>query len=182
MKNIKTIVAFALLSITTISAHANDYALLNSYPLLNDMKMAKKQQLLLQTMQNTINDHKNNNKSKLAQLKSQFTEVIKGLSKGDKQLNLHGTKLVILKNKIKTIELLWNQEKSILDSAVNNKLYKKEAYATIEKLSKNLNTLNKLYSKSYARYKQNSIMKSLVKSYMNNNTTIEPRYAFSTIR
>jgi len=182
MKNIKSLVAFALLLITSISANANDYALLSSYPLLNDMKMAKKQQVLLSTMQSTIADHKNNNKNKLAQLKNQFTEVIQGLSEGDQNLNLHGTKLVILKNKIKTIELLWNQEKNILDSAVNNRLYEEEAYSTIKKLSQNLNTLNNLYSKSYARYKQNSIMKSLVKSYMNNNTTTEPRYAFSTVR
>jgi len=182
MKKIKSLVVFTLLLTSTISAFANDYALLNSYPLLNDMKMAKKQQDLLNSMKNTITDHKNNNKSKLVQLKSQFTVVINGLAEGDSTLNLHGTDLVILKNKIKTIQLLWAQEKSILDSAVNNKLYEDEAYATIRKISTNLKVLNNLYSKSYARYKQNSIMKSLVRSYMNNNTTTEPRYAFSTIR
>jgi Skp family chaperone for outer membrane proteins len=182
MKNIKSLVAFALLLTSTISASANDYALINTYPLLNDMKMAKKQQVLLSTMKNTIADHKNNNKGKLAHLKNEFTLVINGLSKGDASLNLHGTTLVTLKNKIKTIQLVWAQEKNILDSAVNNKMYENEAYATINKISTDLRKLNNLYSKSYAKYKQNSIMKSLVRSYMNNNIATEPRYAFSTIR
>jgi len=181
MKNIKSLVVFTLLLTSTISALANDYALLNTYPLLNDMKMAKKQQLLLNTMKNTIASNQTNNKRNLEQLKKQFTIVINGLSEGDSSLNLHGTNLVSLKNKIKTIQLLWSQEKGILDSAINNKMYEDEADATIKKISTHLQKLNNLYNKSYAKYKKNSIMKSLVSSYMNSNTTTETRYAFSTI-
>jgi len=182
MNIIKTLMVFTLLLTSTLTLQANDYALVGTYPLLNDMKMAKKQEKILLEMSKTISDHKNNNKNKLSILKQQFTTVIDGLLKGDNSLHLHGTKLVILKNKIKTIKLLWSQEKSILDSAINNKMYEDEAYATIKKLTRNLTTLNKLYNQSYTRYKQNSVMKSLVKSYMNSTTTIEPKYAFNTIR
>ena len=183
MNTIKTIMAFALLLTATISLQANDYALLNNYPLLNDMKMAKKQERLLNQMSRTISEHKNSNKSELSKLKNQFETVIDGLLNGDKNLHLHGTKLVILKNKIKTIKLLWSQEKTILDSAFNNKIYEDEAYATIKKLNNNIASLNNLYNQSYTRYKQNTVMKSLVRSYMrsteNNN---KPRYALNTIR
>jgi len=182
MNTIKTLMAFAILLTSTISAQANDYALVGTYPLLNDMKMAKKQEKLLDQMSKTISDHKNNNKNKLTDLKQQFTVVIDGLLEGDHSLHLHGTKLVILKNKIKTIKLLWTQEKTILDSAINNRMYEDEAYATIEKLTKSLNSLNKLYTQSYTRYKQNTVMKSLVKSYMRSATNIEPKYAFNTIK
>jgi hypothetical protein len=183
MKTLKTLLAFGLLLTSTISANANDYALLNTYPLLNDMKMVKKEQLLLNSMRSLITDRKNNNKVKLTEQKEIFTSIITGLSEGDSSLGLHGTELVFLKNKISTIQLLWSQEKNILDSAVNNKMYKNDAYETIEKLSSHLVLLNNLYTQSYTRYKQNSVMKSLVSSYMQRNDRLitEPMYAMNIV-
>jgi len=179
MKILKTLLTFGLLVTSTISANANDYALLNKYPLLNDMKMAKKEQLLLNNMRSLITDRKNNNKVKLLEQKEIFSAIISGLSKGDTALGLHGTELLFLKNKITTIQLLWSQEKSILDSAINNKMYENDAYSTIDKLTSHLSELNNLYTQSYARYKKNSLMKSLVSSYMqkNNRLPSEPMYA-----
>jgi len=182
MKTVKTIMTFTLLLTSTLTLQANDYALVSNYPLLNDMKMAKKQESVLEEMNKTISDHKNNNKTKLLTLKKQFSTVIDGLLNGDTSLHLHGTKLVVLKNEIKTIKLLWSQEKTILDSAVNNRMYEDEAFSTIKKLQQSLISLNKLYSQSYNRYKQNSVMKSLVKSYMKSATNIEPKYAFNIVK
>ena len=182
MKTIKKLLAFGLLLTSTITAHANDYALLNSYPLLNDMNMVKKEQVLLNNMRTLISDRKNNNKNQLTQQKEVFTAIITGLSEGDDVLNLHGTELLFLKNKIKTIQLLWSQEKRILDSAINNKMYVNDAYATINKLSNHLDVLTKLYKQSYERYKQNSVMKSLVSSYMRKTTPSEPMYAMNMIK
>jgi len=181
MKNIKKIVAFILLTSTT-TAFANDYALLNTYPLLNDMKMAQKELVLLDTMRSTITDHKHNNKSKLEALKNKFSTVIMGLSNGNKQLNLKGTKVAILKNKIEAVQLQWSHENTMLDSALNNKMYEDDALETINKLSKTLNALNDLYSQSYARYKRNSVMKSLVSSYMRTQENREERYALNIIQ
>ncbi|CAA6820845.1 MAG: Unknown protein [uncultured Sulfurovum sp.] len=182
MKTIKKLLAFGLLLTSTITANANDYALLNSYPLLNDMKMVKKEQLLLKNMRTLISDRKNNNKNQLAEQKKAFTTIITGLSEGDIALNLHGTELVFLKNKIKTIQLLWSQEKRILDSAINNKMYVNDAYATIDGLTKHLDVLNKLYKQSYERYKKNSVMKSLVNSYMRKTIPSEPMYAMNIVK
>ena len=184
MKILKTLLAFGLLLTSTISANANDYALLNTYPLMNDMKMAKKEQLLLNNIRSLITDRKNNNKDKLAEQKKIFTAIIKGLSDGNSKLGLHGTELIFLKNKINTIQLLWSQEKSILDSAINNKMYKNDAYSTLKKLSSHLVDLNKLYKQSYTRYKQNSVMKSLVSSYMKRNDRLitEAMYAMNVVK
>lgn len=182
MKTIKKLVATALLLTSTITAFANDYALLNTYPLLNDMKVAQQQQALLNNMRTAISDKKNNNKKVLSSLKSQFSITISGLSDGNHVLNLKGTKIVTIKNKIEAIKLLWSQESHMLDSAINNKMYKNEAFQTIDKLSNNLKVLNKLYTQSHARYKQNSIMKSLVTNYMKSQTPAEPKYAYNTVR
>ena len=182
MKTLKSILAFGLLLAATLNANANDYALLNAYPLLNDMKMAKKEQLLLNNMRSLITDRKNNNKAKLTEQKELFTTIITGLSKGDSKLGLHGTELVSLRNKINTIQLLWSQEKTILDSALNNKMYTNDAYQTIEKLSTQLSVLNKLYTQSYTKYKQNSVMKSLVSAYMQGSSQAEPMYAMNVVK
>jgi len=179
MKIFKTLLTFGLLVTATLSANANDYTFLDNYPLLNDMKMAKKEQLLLNNMRGLINDRKHNNKEKLLAQKEIFSAIITGLSKGDKTLGLHGTELLFLKNKITTIQLFWSQEKNILDSAVHNKMYINDAYATLDKLSSDLTELNTLYAQSYARYKKHAIMKTLVSSYMqkNNELLAEPMYA-----
>jgi len=177
MNTFKSLITFTLL-ISSSVAYANDYALTHSYPLLNDMKMIEKEQLVLNDMSLTLADHKNNNKEKLIKLKNEFFMVMDGLENGNSSLNLHGTKLVILKNEIKSIQLIWSQEEDILDSALNNKIYEDEAKKTINKLSKKLIELNLLYKNSYIRYKKNSMIKSLVKSYMNSNPENNlPKYA-----
>ena len=184
MKIFKTLLIFGLFATSNLSLHANDYALLETYPLINDMKLAKKEQLLLNNMRLLISDTKNNNKRKLTEQKKVFTAIILGLSEGNSKLGLHGTKLQFLKNKISTIQLLWSQEKSILDSAINHKMYKNDAYATLKKLSSHLSELNNLYKQSYARYKKNSAMKSLVSTYMKKSHPIENEsmYALNAVK
>jgi len=173
MKILKTFLTFGLLATATLSANANNY------PLLNDMKMAKKEQLLLNNMHELIADRKHNNKEKLLEEKKIFSAIIAGLEKGDEKLGLHGTELRSLKTKIATIQLLWSHENTILDSAIHNKMYMDDAYATIDKLASHLKELNDLYGQSFARYKKNSVMKTLVSSYMQKNKELlaEPMYA-----
>jgi len=169
MKIFKICLTFGLLVTSTISVNANDYALFSNYPLLNDMKMAKKEQLLLDDMHALISDRKQNNKKRLLEQKKIFSTIISGLLEGDKSLGLHGTELHSLKTKIATIQLLWSHENTILDSALHNKMYVNDAYTTIDKLSSNLKELNELYQQSYTRYKKSNIMKSLVSAYMQKN-------------
>ena len=75
-----------------------------------------------------------------------------------------------------------DKDGSMLDSALNNKMYEEEALEILNKLSKSLNSLNNLYSQSYARYKRNSVMKSLVSSYMRTQENREARYALNIIQ
>ena len=174
MKNIKLFVAMALLLTSTITAFANDYALIDTYPLLNEMKTAKNQQAVLDNIHTTILEHKYDSQDQLTHLKSQFNTVLSSLSKG--------TKVTIIKNKIEELKLQWQQDNHFLDSAINSEMYKKEAFKTLRQLSKTLASLNNLYTQSYARYKQNSVMKSLVSSYMRTQEVSEPRYALNTVK
>jgi len=173
MKNIKLFVAMVLLITLTFTAFANDYALLDTYPLLDEMKSAKQQQTVLNNIKNTILEHKYNSQDQLTHLKAHFTTALTSLSKG--------TKVTIIKNKIEELKLQWKQDNYSLDAAINHKMYEEEAFKTIEKLSKTLNELNTLYTQSYARYKQKSIMKSLVSSYMQTKDASKAKYAFNTI-
>ena len=174
MKNIKLFVAMILLLTSTFTAFANDYALIDTYPLLDEMKSAKKQQTLLNNIKKTIVEHKYNSEEQLTHLKSQFNSVISSLSKG--------TKVTIIKNKIEELRFQWKQDNHALDAAINNKMYEKEAFKALKELSKTVASLNNLYAQSYARYKQNSIMKSLVSSYMKTQETSEPRYALNIVK
>ena len=174
MKNIKLFVAMILLLTSTITAFANDYALIDTYPLLDDMKTAKKQQSILDNIKTTIIEHKYDSQNRLTNLKSQFQNVLTSLSKN--------TKVTIIKNKIEELRLQWKQDNHSLDAAINSEMYKKEAFKTLNQLSKTLTSLNNLYAQSYARYKQNSIMKSLVSSYMKAQKVSKPRYAFNTVK
>ena len=173
MKNIKLLVAMVLLITSTFTAFANDYALLDTYPLLDEMKSAKKQQTLLNNIKSTIVEHKYNRQDQLTHLKAQFSTALTSLSKS--------TKVTIIKDKIEELKLQWKQDNHALDAAINNKMYEEEAFKTIKELSKTVNELNTLYTQSYARYKQNSIMKSLVSSYMKAQEVSEPRYALNTV-
>ena len=174
MKNIKLFVAITLLLTSTITAFADDYALVDTYPLLKEMKSAKKQQALLDNIYTTIVEHRYDSQEQLSHLKSQFTTALNSISKG--------TKVAVIKNKIEELKLQWKQNNHLLDAAINNKMYKKEAFKKLNQISKTLASINKLYAQSYARYKQNSVMKSLVSSYMKTQKISEPKYAFNTVK
>lgn len=182
MKLFKKILISGLLLTSFVAA--NDSTLTNKYPLLTDMKMAKEEQLILSNINALITDRKHNNREKVMVQKKLFSTIINGLSKGNSKLKIHGTKVQFLKLKIATIQLLWQHENTIIDSAINNKMYEKDACDSIEKLSSELSELNKLYKQSYARYKKNSAMKSLVSSYMKKEDKLinESMYAMNTVK
>ena len=181
MTTLKKLIASALLLIAT-TTYADDYALMSNYPLLNDMKMAKQETKLIDTMKKTIKGNHTRKKEQLKKQKKEFTAVILGLSNGDSTLKLKGTKLASIKNQIELIQLYWSQKSSLLDSAANNKMFIEEAFTALDQLANKLNVLNKLYGQSYARYKQNSVMKSLVSSYMKAQARAEVRFAYNTVK
>lgn len=180
MKVLKVILVFGTLLYTTL-AQADDYALLESYPLLNDMKMVKQEQQVLQSIKEIL-ETSSQNHAKLKAKNAQVTFLLKGLKEGDSQLGLKGTELKRIRLQIKQIEALWNDKKALFKAAMNSNIYKNQAYTAIEELSEQFTKLHSFYHQSYTRYKKNTVMKSLVKSYMYAHIEKRQRYALNTMK
>jgi hypothetical protein len=180
MKVLKSLLILGTLLLTT-TAQANDYALLDTYPLLNDMKMVKKEKQALKSIRMMITTG-NNNHELLKEKTIQVSFLIKGLKQGDNKLGLKGTALKRIRTQIQQIETLWNDNETLFGAALNNGIYKDQAFLAIDELTKQFNKLHEFYEQSYTRYKKNTVMKSLVKSYMRTHIQQEQRYAINTIR
>lgn len=180
MKVLKSLLVFGTLLLST-TAQANDYALLDTYPLLNDMKMVKKEKQALQSIRVMIATGSSNHE-RLKEKSRQVSFLMKGLKEGDSKLGLKGTELKRIRLQIKHIEALWNEKKALFSAALNSSIYQDQAYTAIDELTKQFNKLHAFYHQSYTRYKKNTVMKSLVKSYMRTHIQPEQRYAINTIR
>jgi len=182
MKNLKLFFTIGLLVTSILKVQANDYALLDTYPLLNDMKILKSKHNVLSDVKKLILTRPNNARENLSEQKQRFSSILNGLSNGNKQLGLQGTQVKILKNQIDAIQRVWSEEHTTLNAALKNSIYQESALNTIDKLSLELQKLHSLYQQSYARYKKNTVMKSLVKSYMRVHVESKPLYALNTIK
>jgi hypothetical protein len=180
MKVLKSLLILGTL-LGSITARANDYALLETYPLLNDMKMVKKEKQALQSIRTMIATGSNNHED-LKEKSRHIVFLLKGLKEGDSQLGLQGTELKRIRLQIKQIEVLWNEKQALFAAALNSRIYRDQAYTAIDELTQQFNKLHAFYNQSYTRYKKNTVMKSLVKSYMHTYIQQEQRYALNTIR
>lgn len=155
MKNIKTLLLIVGMLSTSITAYAEDYALIKSYPLLGDMKTLSQQQVTIEEMKNLIKEE-NKDTKKLKKLEKQFNQVLIGLAHGDKEQKLKGTNISELRTKLSNIQNLSNRIKTD---------------TSLAELSMQIEELNELYKKSYLRYKQRSILSSIVKRHMHQTKT-----------
>jgi len=178
MKILKSLLVFGTLLLST-QVQANDYALLNTYPLLNDMKMVKKEQQVLQSIKAMIEVGSQNHEG-LKKKNAQVSFLIKGLKQGDSQLGLKGTELKRIRTQLQQIEILWNDKQALFSAALNSTIYKEQAYESIDELTQQFNKLYGFYNQSYTRYKKNTVMKSLVQSYV--RAYLQPHYALNTIK
>lgn len=180
MKNIKSLLLIVGLLISSITAHADDYALINSYPLFNDMKTVAQQQTTIERMSNII---KEKDQKSFKKLEEQFEHVLTGLTHGDKTRKLKGTNISELRQKLSHIQRYWNQEKVTLHRALSNNTEKEQALASLYNLSTKIDQLDTLYKKSYTRYKQTSILGSIVKRYMHTkNASKQQMLVLNTIK
>ncbi|KIM08315.1 MAG: hypothetical protein KU29_04280 [Sulfurovum sp. FS06-10] len=170
MKKITTLLVFMLLLISSITAYAEDYALINHYPLLNDMKVANKQQLIIDHIEEILNQS-NKDRDTFNTLEKEFNQALIGLIEGDEKMKLKGTKIATLRGQLNSIKTLWNQEKITLINALNSDKRQEKALETLHKLSTKLETLNECYKKSYKQYKLNSTFSSIVKQHTYNHLT-----------
>lgn len=180
MKILKSLLVFGTLLLST-QVQANDYALLNTYPLLNDMKMVKKEQQVLQSIKAMI-DAGSQNHEGLKKKNAQVSFLIRGLKQGDKKFGLKGTELKRIRTQLQHIEILWNDKQALFSAALNSTIYKEQAYESIDELTQQFNKLYGFYNQSYTRYKQNTVMKSLVQSYARAYLKPNPHYALNTIK
>ncbi|MBU1668619.1 hypothetical protein KKC13_09355 [bacterium] len=166
MKNIKSLLLLVGLISTSITTYADDYALINSYPLFTDMKTVSKQQTTLEHMSNIVMQE-NKDQETFQKLEAQFEQTIEGLAHGDKARELKGTNISELRRKLSRIQIFWKKEKTTVHNALTNNRDSEQALASLHKLSIKIEQLNTLYKKSYTRYKQRSILGSIVKRHMN---------------
>ena len=167
MKLITKIVTIMLLLSTTVLTASEDFKL------LNDMKFAQKQQLLLLKMTQELEVTPLNRESFQA-LQTEFKNILTGLSNGDKKMNLKGSTLTEISIKLSEVQTLWKNKEAQLNGSKT-----KQAIAGLKKVMLKMDEAVTLYTKSYKRYQQRSRFSLLISRHMTNQT--QPMLAFNVI-
>jgi|AAUQ01.1.fsa_nt_gi hypothetical protein len=167
MKTVVKNLAISLLVGTAVAnaSYVEDYALTKEYKLLNDMKMAQKQQELILKMSRELETKKLNKKT-LSAIEIKFEKVLNGLLNGDKNLNLKGTKLSHFRTKLVELKELWSEERELIKNSKTDKDTKDRAVANLNRVMLKMSELIDLYNKSYSRFKQKSKISSIVYRHM----------------
>ena len=178
MKDITKLATVALvLGTSTLFASSSDYALTTKYKLFNDMKLAQKQQVLIVRMNQSL-DSKVIDIKILKKSKEQFSKVLLGLTTGNRDYKLKGTSIPKIKSKLSEVQTLWNKELKVLSNVESNKVDKQKAIAGLNILMIKMSEAVSMYNKSYNRYKQNSMLSSIV----NRHLGTKPALALNNIR
>jgi len=164
MKTLTKVATLALV-LGTSTLVADDYALTENYKLLNDMKLAQKQQEVIVNMNKQLNGDTIDTKS-LKNAQERFNKVIIGLLNGDKSLNLKGTNIDRIRIKLNEVQKLWEDENSILNSI--SKDDREKAISKLNIVMLKMSEAIALYNKSYERFKQKSKISSIVYRHINN--------------
>jgi hypothetical protein len=178
MKEITKLATIALvLGTSTLFASSSDYALTTKYKLLNDMKLAQKQQALIVSMNQSL-DSKVIDIKTLKKSKEQFSKVLLGLTTGNRDYKLKGTSIPQIKSKLSEVQTLWNRELKVLSHVESNKGDKQKAISGLNTLMIKMSEAVSMYNKSYKRYKQNSMLSSIV----NRHLGTKPALALNNVR
>ena len=165
MKKTTHIITCILLLSTSLFAISDDYALTKEYRLLNDVKLANKQEDYITNMYRilklNINDQENFDTSK-----NRFTKILNGLTNGDTTLSLKGTDIKAIRAELNVIQKLWSAEQNNLKDALSNKANKLKAMRGLKGISLHMKKAIALYNISYKRYKQHSKISSIVDRHM----------------
>ena len=164
MKKIIQLLVMMLLLSTLLFGNSTNHTS-SKYKLLNDLKLANKQQDYIENMSRilkfNLKDNENFNTSK-----NLFEKVLKGLSFGDKALNLRGTNIKNIRVELDTIQQLWERERQSFEMALSDKKSRRKAMDTIAKINIQMKRVVEIYSKSYVRYKQGSKLSFLVQTHI----------------
>jgi len=177
MKTITKVATLALVLGTSTLLAYDDYALTENYKLLNDMKLAQKQQEVIVDINKQLNRDTIDTKS-LKNAQERFNKVIIGLLNGDKSLNLKGTNIDRIRIKLNEVQKLWEDENSILNSI--SKDDREKAISKLNIVMLKMSEAIALYNKSYERFKQKSKISSIV--YRHINSKQNQLLAFNTMK
>lgn len=179
MRTVTKIATIALvLGTTSLLATSNDYAVTDNYKLLNDMKMAKKQQELILNISLALESDKVNMKT-IKISKEKFSKVISGLANGNNSLDLKGTNIPTIKAKLSEIQSLWNREIALLNN-ISSESKKEKALDGLDSIMIKMSQAVALYNKSYSKFRQKSKLSSLVAHHMNSKQN--KIFAFNTVQ
>jgi len=177
----KKITKLAILSLilgtTSLDALSSDYALTTKYKLLNDMKLAQHQESLIVKMNQSL-DSKVIDTKLLKDSKDKFTKVLLGLTLGNRNYKLKGTRIPMIKTKLSEVQTLWKKELELLSSVESGKGDKEIAIAGLNGLMLKMSEAVAMYNKSYKRYKQSSMLSSIV----NRHLGAKPALALNNIK
>jgi len=177
MKKITKVATLALILGTSTLLAYDDYALIDNYKLLNDMKLAQKQQEVIVNINNQLNRDTIDTKS-LKNAQERFNKVIIGLLNGDKSLNLKGTNIDKIRTKLSEVQKIWENENSILNNI--SKDNREKAISKLNIVMLKMSEAIALYNKSYERFKQKSKISSIV--YRHINSKQNQLLAFNTMK
>jgi len=179
MKKITKIATIALILGTSSLIASEDYAITDNYKLLNDMRLAQKQQELIVDMNKELNK-KNIELKALKNAQNRFDKVLIGLIEGDLSLHLKGTNIPSIKTKLNEVKKLWEKELNILKDKSLSKDKKDKAIANLNNIMVKMSEAISLYNKSYERFKQKSKISSIVNRHINSKKN--QIFAFNTVQ
>ena len=177
MKTLTKVVTLALVLGTSTLLAYDDYALTDNYKLLNDMKLAQKQQEVIVNINKQLSS-KNMDIKLLQKSKDKFEKVLLGLLNGDKSLTLKGTNIHEIQVKLSEVQKLWKTENSILNNITEDN--KEKAISKLNIIMLKMSEAIVLYNKSYDRFKQKSKLSSIVNRHINSHQN--QIFAFNTVK
>ena len=147
----------------------------NKLKMANDINLAGKQRMLTQMMAKDLLLYQANINPKralesLSNSIKLFDKTLNGLYKGDKELNLVGTKLPKIVNQLDRVKESWQYTKPLIKKAIKDKENQeltKETIASLDKTKEEMNKAVELYTKSLNRQKQIMKLNALIDGFMN---------------
>jgi len=164
MKTVIKVATLALVLGTSTLLASDDYALTDNYKLLNDMKLAQKQQEVIVNINKQLSSNSIDIKL-LKKSRDRFEKILLGLLNGDKFLNLKGTNIYQIRTKLSEVQKLWKNEDTMLNNI--SKDNREKVIAKLNIIMLKMSEAIALYNKSYDRFKQKSKLSSIVHRHIN---------------
>ena len=155
----------------------------SNFKLAHDMNLAGKQRMLTQKMAKDLliinsglkpNVYRDDFKS----ARELFSNTLKGLSLGDKELNLQGVKSGKIKERLTVVDSIWEKEQSQLDKALDSQEVPKAIHA-LDTLLVEMNRVVGLYTNALNRSSQKDAFAKLLNGFIKKDNLNKKRINLS---